>query len=418
MLFQLSAPQPGFGNRFQNSQASATKPEINIFDRQGSDFLDPSKILREVDHFSDKLGTVTHPQLFTLNTDTFDTKADAEEIASDTNRELDKVFSGTLISDAVANSALGTGASATTGLDNTGLDTVFGLGAGNTLGGGFFTGLGSNTLVATNVRPSNAFLEDLLHFNPLIWKNPSATNVLFGTMDAQNVVYGGTGFLPRPFVNSPIPLFPFITPPGTPFNDLLSTGTGTASSAGSSGTTGAVAGTGGLTLANSLANRATSLMFNPLDTLQEAQLFPRTFLSGQPLFERLPGTPPTTGTGNSGTSLQIKKLLQDKVDALQKQLDESTGRLSNVLHAKTSKSYPFKRKKAEALQIKAKVDQITLELAAARKELDDFISKLIVQASMPSSGGGSTPPSVNIPITAYITILNLLNSMQQQQNQG
>lgn len=210
--------------RYNPLDRQSSTGSVETFDGEGSDFLSPNRILNEVDDFTSGINTITSPGQIVIFADPYDNTADAEEILRDTNRSLDSIFSPSFIKKPNNSGYPGYSEYQPDKYDNWG-----------------------NT-------STNTYIADLANYNPLIWKNPSPTNIMLGTMDSANVVFGGSGLVPRPLAKSPFPLYPFIQKPGIPFQQY-----------------------------SSQQPYGYGKSYRLIDTFKEAQLFPKTFAAGQPL---------------------------------------------------------------------------------------------------------------------------------------
>jgi hypothetical protein len=214
------------------SQQASFNPTIssldagNVFDGQGNDFLSPKDILSNVDDFS---GSINFG-----GGDAFGKNPSAKAVLTDTNSSLDDILNGSFgvnLAAPIAPSPFVAGAVPVTAV-------------------GFAPVATNTTVLAQAVQtPSPALIRDLSNFNPMIWQNPNPSNILLGTMDAQNKIFGGSGIFQPPVFNQ-YPLYPFIAPPSAPY----------------SGFNISIPGFGGVTNA------------------QQAQFFPTTFVTGSPFF--------------------------------------------------------------------------------------------------------------------------------------
>lgn len=141
-----------------------------VFDGRGHDFLDPDDILRSVNGFSQGVTPTnsSNSSFLPLGTNPINQNANSFNVLNSTNGSLNTIFT---------------------------------------------PNFGSSQLT-----PAAAFNRELGNFNPLIWENPSSNNVLLGTMDATNKIFGGNGlFQPNPVP----PLFPATNQPQPPFNNFV-----------------------------------------------------------------------------------------------------------------------------------------------------------------------------------------------------
>jgi hypothetical protein len=191
-----------------------------VFTFRGNDFLSPNTVLTNVNNFSKGANG---------GGDILGRNPSSNDILSITNRSAQDIFGanfGAPVAAQQVNPFTGTVVNVN-GANFSPNATVFG---------------------AVTQTPSAAFLSDLANFNPLIWLNPSASNVTLGTMDSTNKIFGGNGLFP-PAVNNGPPLFPFISPPQAPFS-----------------------------------NFNIPFVGNRVTTLSQAQLFPITADTGSPFF--------------------------------------------------------------------------------------------------------------------------------------
>jgi hypothetical protein len=163
--FNPLAKQRSFANPTIDSGINAG----GVFDGRGHDFLDPDDILKTVDGFSQGVTPTSssNSSFLPLGTNPIAQNANSFNVLSSTNGNLNTIFAPNF----------------------------------------------GNSLLNPSPRPN----QDLSNFNPLIWENPNSTNVLLGTMDAINKIFGGNGlFQPNPVP----PLFPSNRQPQPPFNDF------------------------------------------------------------------------------------------------------------------------------------------------------------------------------------------------------
>jgi hypothetical protein len=219
-----------------------------VFTFKGNDFLSPGNIQGNVDQFSKT--NMAPPDMFGKNPDSGD-------ILNITQRTAQNIFSSPF---GVTNFA-----DPGTAFNSAGVTTapVF-----TTATPVASAGVISGQVVKI---PSPALVSDMVNFNPLMWVNPSASNVTLGIMDSFNKVMGGNGIFTPPVFNNNI-LFPFIGPTPPPFSNV------TVSTLG-----------GGDNKAN---------------TLNEALLFPNTAQSGSNLWNTflVPRNSTTTTLNSNGTT--------------------------------------------------------------------------------------------------------------------
>ena len=170
-----------------NSSVLNTLDPGQVFTFKGNDFLGPNTVLNNVDSFTRTASA--QPDLFGRN-------PSSRNILQDTGNAVNQIF----------NANFGISSPVTVG----GIPTTPGTIPGTPTG----TGTGNNVFA-----PSPALLSDLLNYNPLMWDNPSATNVTLGTMDAFNKVMGGNGIFTPPVFNNG-PLYPFLAPLQPSFSDV------------------------------------------------------------------------------------------------------------------------------------------------------------------------------------------------------
>lgn len=241
----------------------------STFDGQGHDFLAPDKILGNVDDFSKSISPVTSNNNFVLISDAFGKNADARDILKGTSSTLNDIFSPTFGSSLLAPSVQVSPATVQA-------VPVSGL-----------TGTSGNLVTTNSVllgrvtqTPSASLIQDLSSFNPLIWQNPNPTNILLGSMDAQNKIFGGNGLFTPPIFNQ-YPLYPFIAPPASPYSNY------------------------NIPIPNS----------NGLTTLQQAMMFPSSFVTNSPLYNTTI-TPYAVATTSTISPYQIQVGLMNLLQAL------------------------------------------------------------------------------------------------------
>jgi|GEM_PF-3247083 len=237
----LVAQQRTLGSPSINSGISAG----NVFDGQGNDFLSPNNVLGNVHDFTGSISPITSNNNFSVFSDPFGKNPKSSSLLKGTTASIKDILSPN-----------------------------FGL---NLLGTASSSGAVVQTTTTVNGQigktPSNALIRDLGNFNPLIWQNPNSTNVMLGTMDAQNKIFGGNGLFTPPTFNQ-YPLYPFIALPSPPFS----------------------------------GNTIPVPSQNGINTLQQAQIFPTTFLTNSP-FYNLTFQPYSVSTTQSITPYQVQVAL-------------------------------------------------------------------------------------------------------------
>ncbi len=189
------------------------------------------------------------------------------------------------------------------------------------IGSIFSPSFGSNILT-----PSPSLNKDLAEFNPLIWQNPNSLNVLLGTMDASNKIFGGSGLF-RP--NLVPPLYPFLTPVIPPFQNFVT------------------------------------------PVASQAQLFPNTFLNGSPLFE--PVIQPPVGNSNNITQLGLAILqVQTQISTLQKDIADLQALRDKVLGTDQTGKEDKARVQGQAAQLQAQITEKTAQLKNAEQTLSQL----------------------------------------------
>lgn len=173
-----------------NSSILNTMDPGQVFTFKGNDFLGPNTVLNNIDTFTRTASA--QPDLFGKN-------PSSTNIMQNTANAVNQIFNANFgISSPITGNMPGTMSGSTTGTTTIPNGVVFG------------------NVVST---PSPALLSDLLNYNPLMWDNPSATNVTLGTMDSFNKLMGGNGiFTPAVFNNGP--LYPFLAPIQPSFSDV------------------------------------------------------------------------------------------------------------------------------------------------------------------------------------------------------
>ncbi len=338
----MSIQSTGF-NAFTTQRAIAN-PTIDsglnaggVFDGRGHDFLHPDTILGNVDDFSQGVGPVTS------NNALMDRLIRPNPIAQNANSV------GVL--------------SSTTGTINSILSPNF----------------GNNLLGGTAITTSRALNADLANFNPLIWENPNSLNVLLGTMDSTNKIFGGGGLFQPNLVP---PLYPYITPPQAPYNNYV------------------------------------------VPVAQQAQLFPNTFLTGSPLFQ-------TVGIGNTtGSFTQVGLAavqLQAQIQILQQDITALKADREKVLQSDQTGEEDAARVKKQAAALQTQIDAKTTQLRQALQTLALLQSQQtqtslpVVSSYFPYQTGGTGNPFVianGTTIFPYQTQVALMNQVFQPVGNG
>lgn len=227
----------------------ATSGQLNssdpgqVFTTKGTDFLSPDTVLTNIDSFSSGAN----------NTDVFFGKnPSSADIVNDTTKIMQNILNANFGVSLFPTTTSGTTTTTTTLAPGTATAGITGTGTGSATNG--------SVVVAT---PSDALLSDLQNYNPLMWQDPSATNVNLGTMDAFNRLMGGNGIFTPPVFNNG-PLYPYMAPVPPSFSNVSISTLGTTS-----------------------------------NSLPEFMLFPNTAQTGSPLWNTT--TVPLTGT-NTGTT--------------------------------------------------------------------------------------------------------------------
>lgn len=227
--------------------------------------------------------------------------------------------------------------------------------------------------------PSPSLNQDLADFNPLVWQNPNSLNVLLGTMDATNKIFGGSGLLQPNLVP---PLYPFVAPSLPPFQEL----------------------------APSLAS--------------QAQLFPNTFFSGSSFFQPLNNTPSFTQAG------LLLLQLQAQIGVLQQDIADLQERRANVLKSDRTGAEDNARVEALAAQLQAQITQKTTQLNQAQQrqvqlqaQLSQVRTSQVVAASpvgfLPVSSVSLARGALVLPVQSQPNLLNwLLPSEPPSMRQG
>jgi hypothetical protein len=162
----------------QQAGSSPTISALNagtVFDGQGNDFLSPSNIMGNVDDFS---------QSIRFGGDALGKNPSAVDVLGNTNSTLSGILTGSF----GVNLAAPIVSAPSGGI--VGVSTPVAITQQSTQG----TVTTNTTLLGQAVQtPSPALIRDLSNYNPLIWQNPSPSNILLGSMDAQNKIFGGSG---------------------------------------------------------------------------------------------------------------------------------------------------------------------------------------------------------------------------------
>jgi len=190
--------QPSFtfnSSPMATSQLTSSDPG-QVFTFKGNDFLSPANIQGNVDSFS---------KWDVAGTDMFGKNPNSKAILNITKKTANQIFTNPF---GVANPANPVAANGFTSTATVPAGTI----AGNGNGGAVLPGVVIQT-------PSPALLSDLANYNPVMWVNPSASNVTLGTMDAFSKVMGGNGIFTPPVFNNG-PLYPYIAPLQPPFRDV------------------------------------------------------------------------------------------------------------------------------------------------------------------------------------------------------
>jgi hypothetical protein len=178
-----------------------------VFDGRGNDFLDPDRVLRNVDGFSSSISPVSSKTLTSRISpaDPFGDNPTSDTVLGRTNSTLNRILSpsfGTNLNFTIPLIPLPSGNSIPdlgTNPDPTKI----------TLFTDFFAQAIQPSVGETNVS----------NFNPLVWSNPNSTNILLGVTNAQSNVLNGTG-LSSPAFNP----FPDQATLNFPFNPFGSSG--------------------------------------------------------------------------------------------------------------------------------------------------------------------------------------------------
>ncbi|WP_373533364.1 hypothetical protein [Vampirovibrio sp.] len=203
-----------------------------------------------------------------------------------------------------------------------------------TLNNGFSSSFGGNFLT-----PSASLNQDLANFNPLIWTDPSATNVLIGTMDATNKIFGGNGLFQPNLVP---PLFPAITRSQPPFNNFVT------------------------------------------PVLQQAQLFPQTFLSGSPLFQ------PVSGVSNTSQNGFIRLQLQGQLQLLQQDINALETQRARVLQLDQTGDEDKNRVQEQAVTLQTQINQKKAQLQSTQQAILQLQAQPQQNTVVVASNGFST----------------------------
>jgi hypothetical protein len=185
--------------------------------------------------------------------------------------------------------------------------------------------------------PSPSLNQDLAEFNPLIWQNPNSLNVLLGTMDASNKIFGGNGLIQPNLVP---PLYPFLTPVIPPFQNFVT------------------------------------------PVASQAQLFPNTFLNGSPLFEPVIQPPVSNSSNVTQIGLAILQV-QTQISTLQKDISDLQEQRAQVLRSDQTGKEDKARVQGQAAQLQAQISEKTNQLNNAQQTLSQ-LALLISQARVTS----------------------------------
>lgn len=152
-----------------------------LFNGMGDDFLDPDKILKDIDRFTGSIKPVQSNTLtgqFTPR-DPYGKFADSERVLSRTNNTINQIFSA-----------------------NYGKNLNYNI---PVLPGSYIQAipdLGTNPDAAFITLSTNWFGQNIqspgqvnnpLNYNPVQWQNPTSNNILLGTMQAQDSILSGLG---------------------------------------------------------------------------------------------------------------------------------------------------------------------------------------------------------------------------------
>jgi hypothetical protein len=221
------------------SQQSVSSPTLSsgssagmVFDGQGNDFLSPKDILNNVHNFSGSVKPIGS------GSSVFGKNPDSSFILGKTSSVLDDILHGSFGVNLAAPIVTHPSAPVVASVPVVGTAVTPAVVATNT-----------TVFGQAFQAPSPALIRDMTNFNPLVWSNPNPTNILLGSMDAQSKIFGGNGIFTPPIFNQ-FPLFPFIAPPAVPYNNFQIP----------------IPGHGGV------------------NNLQQAQMFPTTFITGSPFF--------------------------------------------------------------------------------------------------------------------------------------
>lgn len=176
------------------AQQPASNPTINsgnqsgrVFDGLGDDFLDPDKILKDVDRFSGSVKPTTSntwtSQL--VPNMSFDRYADSGHILQSTNNSINNIMSAGFGQNLNFNVPLLPG-----GIPDLGANPDP-------------TRIALSTLFFSNGLQAPSGFNDPNSYNPYLWQNPNSNNILLGIQQAQNNIFSAP--VPpayNPFLNS------------------------------------------------------------------------------------------------------------------------------------------------------------------------------------------------------------------------
>jgi hypothetical protein len=156
-----------------------------IFDGQGNDFLDPNKILKNVDKFSSSVKPATSntwtsqlvPPVF------FERHADPNKILKTTNSRINQIMSPGFGQGLNFNVPLLPG-----GIPDLGVNPDA-------------TRIALSTLFFSSALQAPPAMNNPANYNPFLWQNPNSLNILLGVQQAHGAIVNGSG---SPFI-SPMP---------------------------------------------------------------------------------------------------------------------------------------------------------------------------------------------------------------------
>jgi hypothetical protein len=392
------------------TQQPINNPSINsgsnagaVFNGRGHDFLDPNKVLNNVDGFTSSIGPITSNTLTGLIApgDPTGDNPDSSRILNTTNRSINQILSpnfGTNITFPVELEpgpfvlpvpALGENPDPTKIV----LNTLF---------------------FSNNIQPIQSAV-DPRNFNPAVWQNPNATNILIGTLQGQSNVLTGNiqGLQPtNPFPTQTVVQFPFqpfqtipnpsqtalpngtlisptgaiVSPNGTLVSNDASFGNNlsTMSVANSFGSTDIPISVIGNVSVNGTNSAVPIMAVAPITTGSgSTAVTAQPTLNGMPIVGAVPiVASPASNNGSSASSINVNlaaaqlQSMQQTILSEQDTLQSMTTAYQALMKRDTSGESEFARKKAAGQKAKAELDQQQLKVNTMRQQYDAYHQQL------------------------------------------